>query len=188
MALLNTFSMNGARGAATHRVAQAGVGLCAFVSRAFEKRPSSRGPFTGRRISLLFHPARPHPRNPFSNRSARRLEMPESYTKQRTDTLSNRHKFTRPSGCHSFEFTPSPQIHAERSQWALERALRNAARASMPGLRIAPDVESGTGWGWPVYLLPCASLHLNRRPDTIASPSPDTRFRLPSTRAKIGNT
>jgi hypothetical protein len=29
-----------------------------------------------------------------SNRSARRLEMPESYTKQRTGTLSNRHKLT----------------------------------------------------------------------------------------------
>ncbi len=29
-----------------------------------------------------------------SNRSARRLELPETYTKQRTGTLSNRHKFT----------------------------------------------------------------------------------------------
>jgi hypothetical protein len=31
---------------------------------------------------------------PISNRSDPRLEMPETYTKQRTGTLSNRHKFT----------------------------------------------------------------------------------------------
>jgi len=30
----------------------------------------------------------------FSNRSARRLELPETYRKQTTGTLSNRHKFT----------------------------------------------------------------------------------------------
>jgi hypothetical protein len=67
-------------------VAQAGVGLCAFGSRAFEKRPSSRGPFTGRRISLRFlsAPSFTLATEPvatqliISNRSARRLEMPES--------------------------------------------------------------------------------------------------------------
>jgi hypothetical protein len=94
--------LNCARTSPTRRVAQAGVGLCAFVSGAFEKRPSSRGPFTGRRISLRF----PSASSPtitiepvatqliISNRSARRLELPETYTKQTTPPPSNRHKLT----------------------------------------------------------------------------------------------
>jgi hypothetical protein len=199
----NPRTMNCAPTHATQIVAQAGVGLCASAvdvafACAFDSPPltSSRGPFTGRRISLRFD-SRSNPNvtatpvvshSTISNRSARRLEMPETYTKQRTDPLSNRHKFTQPWGRHSREFAANPLIHTERAQRALECALRNAARASKPCLRIAPNVESGTGWSWPVYLLPCGSLHLNRRPDTIASPAPDTRFRLPSTRAKIANT
>src|SRR5580698_1883995 len=67
--------------------------------------PSSRGPFTGRRISLRFLSASPRtllanpvsPHSPLSNRSDPRLEMPESYRKQTTAPLSNRHKFTHRS-------------------------------------------------------------------------------------------
>ncbi len=103
----------------THRVAQAGVGLCAFVSRAFEKRPSSRGPFTGRRISLrvLVVSSRTLTTAPVvsqlivSNRSARRLELPESYRKQTTAPLSNRHKFThRPTTSHPICSVGRPPI------------------------------------------------------------------------------
>src|SRR5580698_3082265 len=52
-------------------------------------------------------------RPPISNRSARRLEMPESYTKQRTDPLSNRHKFT-----HQFarRVAPKPPILRQRCE------------------------------------------------------------------------
>ena len=78
-------------------VAQAGVGLCAVasasssasaVASAFDFPPltSSRGPFTGRRISLRFlsAPSFTLATEPvatqliISNRSARRLELPES--------------------------------------------------------------------------------------------------------------
>jgi hypothetical protein len=45
-----------------------------------------------RKISPHHPPIKPSV--PISNRSAPRLEMPESYTKQRTDPPSNRHKFT----------------------------------------------------------------------------------------------
>jgi hypothetical protein len=91
-----------ARTTPARRVAQAGVRLCAVVSRAFEIRPSSTVPFMGRGISLRVFSVLPRTLTAapvatqliISNRSARRLEMPESYTKQRTDPLSNRHKFT----------------------------------------------------------------------------------------------
>jgi len=71
----------------------------AFVSPPLT---SSRGRFIGRRISPRFLSESPRTLTSppvvrhliISNRSARRLEMPETYTKQRTDPLSNRHKFT----------------------------------------------------------------------------------------------
>ncbi len=93
--------MPSARTASSRSVIQAGVGLCA-VAFAFPPLTSSRGPFTGRRISLRFEsqPRRTLAAEPavsqliISNRSARRLEMPETYRKQTTAPLSNRHKFT----------------------------------------------------------------------------------------------
>jgi hypothetical protein len=105
-------SMNCARTTSTRRVAQAGVGLCAVASPPLT---SSRGPFTGQRISLRLYSlwdcttahttacATGYLTNlpPISNRSAPRLEMPESYRKQTTDPLSNRHKFTHQSSLHS---------------------------------------------------------------------------------------
>ncbi len=95
-------SLSCARTTTTLRVAQAGVGLCAFAV-GFPSLTSSRGPFTGRRIPLRFHAPTTtactagHLTHPslISNRSACRLEMPESYSKQRTGTLSNRLKFTQ---------------------------------------------------------------------------------------------
>jgi hypothetical protein len=80
-------SMNCARTAPTQRVAQAGVGLCAVVSRAFEKRPSSRGPFTGRRISLRFPSLNPHS----SSVTSTHPEVGEAARLGRSTTLSNRH-------------------------------------------------------------------------------------------------
>src|SRR5580704_1858476 len=68
-------------------VAQAGVGLCAFGSRAFEKRPSSRGPFTGRRISLRFPSLNPHS----SSVTSTDPEVGEAARLGRSTTLSNRH-------------------------------------------------------------------------------------------------
>jgi hypothetical protein len=147
--------------ASTQRVAQAGVGLCAVasasssasaVASAFDFPPlmSSRGPFTGRRISLRFSSEAPRNRpSPLSapvtagqrsaltrqlltlsespvatqliisNRSARRLEMPESYTKQRTGPLSNRHKFTH----HNATSLPtsSPQHRKHEPQESEQR-------------------------------------------------------------------
>jgi len=54
-----------------------------------------------------------------SNRSARRLEMPESYTKQRTGPLSNRHKFTH----HNATSLPtsSPQHRKHEPQESEQR-------------------------------------------------------------------
>ncbi len=91
-----------AKNSQIRRVAQAGVGPCGFTS-ALPPLTSSRGPFTGRSISLRFLSGSPRVHRPspvaiqliISNRSASRLEMPETYTKQRTGTLSNRHKFTQ---------------------------------------------------------------------------------------------
>src|SRR5580698_3430007 len=96
------------------RVAQAGVGLCAFAvdvasasppltSSSLPSSEAKGGPFTGRRISPRFLSESPRTLTAapvathliISNRSTRRLEMPETYTKQRTDPLSNRHKFTQ---------------------------------------------------------------------------------------------
>ncbi len=138
----NPSTVSCARSTPTQRVTQAGVGLCAVPpALAFPPLTSSRGPFTGRRISLRScsllanHPMPPLPpvaagqrsaptRQPLplcrepvaihpiiSNRSTRRLELPETYTKQRTDPLSNRHKFTQ---C-AVTSTPtwSPQHHAQ---------------------------------------------------------------------------
>ncbi len=124
--------LNCARTTSPRRVAQAGVGLCAFVSRAFATRPSSRGPFTGRRISLRvrFEPTLLPAAHPvatqliISNRSARRLEMPESYTKQRTAPRSNRHKFTQSnSTCHPTSFSRYRENDPEEGQWHDERVL-----------------------------------------------------------------
>ena len=142
-------SMNCARTTSTRKVAQAGVGLCA-VAFAFPPLTSSRGPFTGRRISLRFSSEAPRNRpSPLSapvaagqrsaltrqlltlsespvatqliisNRSARRLEMPESYTKQRTGPLSNRHKFTH----HNATSLPtsSPQHRKHEPQESEQR-------------------------------------------------------------------
>src|SRR5580704_2031008 len=113
-------SLNCARTTSTLRVAQAAVGLCA-VTFALPPLTSSRGPFPGRRISLRFRfesrlkviaePVVFH--LIISNRSDPRLELPETYTKQRTDTLSNRHKFTHRA-------------------WGRHSCLRNAAHPSMP--------------------------------------------------------
>src|SRR5580704_4762361 len=47
------------------------------------------------------------PRAAISNRSDPRLEMPESYTKQKTDILSNRHKFTHPTVRPRFASLPA---------------------------------------------------------------------------------
>ncbi len=77
----------------------------AFPPLTSSSLPSSEakgGRFIGRRISPRFLSESPRTfTSPpvvrhliISNRSARRLEMPETYTKQRTDPLSNRHKFT----------------------------------------------------------------------------------------------
>jgi hypothetical protein len=113
--------LNGAGTTSSRRVAQSGDGLCALVSRAFERPssssslPSSRakgGPFTGRRISLRrrFESIPNLAAKPvgtqliISNRIARRLELPESYRKQTTAPLSNRHKFT-----HTEETSASPR-------------------------------------------------------------------------------
>jgi hypothetical protein len=102
--------LNCARTLSTQRVTQAGVGLCAVaVASAPPPLTSSRGPFTGRRISLRVAAVTPRTLTAapvvshliISNRSTRRLELPETYTKQRTDPLSNRHKFTHQlSTCH----------------------------------------------------------------------------------------
>ncbi len=143
-------SMNCARTTSTQKVAQAGVGLCAVVPRAFEKRPSSRGPFTGRRISVrsgfeaprivTAHPVATH--LIISNRSARRLELPETYTKQRTGPLSNRHKFTH----HLLGSTGNP---------ACGRAPRvNPARLAAEfkrahGIGMRPPLRSLANRGYP---------------------------------------
>src|SRR5580698_6686342 len=64
-------------------------------------QPSATAPVTAGQRSALTRQLLPLVPSPvatqliISNRSARRLEMPESYTKQRTDPLSNRHKFTQ---------------------------------------------------------------------------------------------
>ncbi len=79
--------------------------LASLGSTPSSSLPSSEakgGPFTGRRISLRFLSASPRtlfanpvsPHSTISNRSDPRLEMPESYRKQTTAPLSNRHRFT----------------------------------------------------------------------------------------------
>jgi hypothetical protein len=63
--------------------------------RSLANHPTTR--FGARMIAATTACAAGHLPYPtlISNRSARRLEMPESYTKQRTAPLSNRHKFTQ---------------------------------------------------------------------------------------------
>jgi hypothetical protein len=140
-------SMICARTSAPRRVAQAGVGRCAVVSRAFDKHPSSslpsckakRDPFTGRRLSLRLLSVSPRPLTSppvatqliISNRSARRLELPETYTKQRTDPLSNRHKFTH---CNTTSLPTSPKFNSRRPK--LSHHEPKSAQRSFAPLRI----------------------------------------------------
>src|SRR5580698_3887852 len=78
--------------------------------RAFDLHPTQiprharalRAPENSRSLAACRHllfkaPTRIPSEKTFANRSARRLEMPESYRKQTTAPLSNRHKFTHSS-------------------------------------------------------------------------------------------
>src|SRR5580698_9433351 len=177
-------SINCASTTSTLRVAQAGVGLCASLQWAFEKRPLFRGPFTVRRISLRFLSCRTahatacaagyltHPPHGFtnhppsapitagqssaltrqlltlshdragthsiiSNRSDPRLEMPESYTKQRTEPLSNRHKFTQCFVARSPKGVPACGVEGGGAAESLEDGDGALARDLADGMKVA---------------------------------------------------
>src|SRR5580698_9480253 len=83
--------------------------------RAFDLHPTQiprraralRAPENSRSLAACRHllckvPTRIPVEKTFANRSARRLEMPESYRKQTTAPLPNRHKFTHSSFRLSF--------------------------------------------------------------------------------------
>src|SRR5580698_2871076 len=128
------------------------------------------GPFTGRRISLRFcsrlvhHPTthsapvtagqrsaltrQPLPaclapvatQLTISNRSARRLEMPESYTKQRTDPLSNRHKFIQ-SNCAC-----SPASSRQRREIFTRQSPRLLNSPLMSRQKMGQHFLGDAGW------------------------------------------
>ncbi len=101
--------------------------------------------------------------NPISNRSAPRLEMPESYTKQRTDTLSNRHNFTQQTATppwtsrfshptlfmfasrNHVEGLPLPQRAAEKSTEPIARNVAERRHAE----RVVPARQNGRFDGQP---------------------------------------
>src|SRR5580704_14189082 len=74
-----------------------------MYTRARKISPHHPPPDTSIRPLFTLNP----PRTAISNRSDPRLEMPESYTKQRTDPLSNRHKFTHPTVRPCFASLPA---------------------------------------------------------------------------------
>jgi hypothetical protein len=162
--------LNCARTSPTRRVAQAGVGLCAVASAfAFPPLTSSRGPFTGRRISLRLLSVSPRPLTSppvatqliISNRSARRLEMPETYTKQRTDPLSNRHKFTHCETTSTPTSSPHLSIRPLRKIGEPAPTAANSFRRWCPSRRRIDTLGGGNYYRFSSFAAWAAQRRLN---------------------------
>jgi hypothetical protein len=172
----NPRTMNCAPTHATQIVAQAGVGLCASAvdvafACAFDSPPltSSRGPFTGRRISLRCD-SRSNPNvtatpvvshSTISNRSARRLEMPETYTKQRTDPLSNRHKFTHCETTSTPTSSPHLSIRPLRKIGEPAPTAANSFRRWCPSRRRIDTLGGGNYYRFSSFAAWAAQRRLN---------------------------
>jgi hypothetical protein len=138
----------------------------AFVSPPLT---SSRGRFIGRRISPRFLSESPRTLTSppvvrhliISNRSARRLEMPETYTKQRTDPLSNRHKFTHCETTSTPTSSPHLSIRPLRKIGEPAPTVANSFRRSCPSRRRIDTLGSANYYRFSSFAAWAAQRRLN---------------------------